>query len=82
MPEKAKDEICAAYRQLQAEYGDDISVAVRSSATAEDLPNASFAVCRILITNVVHYPHPHLHLQLCVLIFKMCTNDRDNMIRT
>ncbi|HKJ22647.1 MAG TPA: phosphoenolpyruvate synthase, partial [Gammaproteobacteria bacterium] len=35
--------ILAAYHDLQAEYGPELSVAVRSSATAEDLPNASFA---------------------------------------
>jgi pyruvate, water dikinase len=35
--------ITEAYRQLEAEYGADVSVAVRSSATAEDLPTASFA---------------------------------------
>ena len=36
--------IRAAYRQLCAENGGgDVSVAVRSSATAEDLPDASFA---------------------------------------
>jgi pyruvate, water dikinase len=33
----------AAYRQLEAEYGENVAVAVRSSATAEDLPTASFA---------------------------------------
>ena len=32
-----------AYRRLREEYGADLTVAVRSSATAEDLPNASFA---------------------------------------
>ena len=32
-----------AYRRLGAEYGADCDVAVRSSATAEDLPEASFA---------------------------------------
>ncbi|MEQ9814504.1 MAG: phosphoenolpyruvate synthase [Azospirillaceae bacterium] len=36
-------QILDAYRQLEAEYGPDLSVAVRSSATAEDLPTASFA---------------------------------------
>jgi pyruvate,water dikinase len=36
-------EIVAAYGQLTAEYGPDLSVAIRSSATAEDLPTASFA---------------------------------------
>ncbi len=37
-------ELCAAYSQLAKEIGvTNPSVAVRSSATAEDLPNASFA---------------------------------------
>jgi pyruvate,water dikinase len=35
--------IVQAYRKLAAEYGADVAVAVRSSATAEDLPTASFA---------------------------------------
>jgi len=38
--EKAIDE---AYGKLEAEYGPETSYAVRSSATAEDLPDASFA---------------------------------------
>ncbi|HLZ01095.1 MAG TPA: phosphoenolpyruvate synthase [Bradyrhizobium sp.] len=36
-------EIGEAYRQLEQEYGANVAVAVRSSATAEDLPTASFA---------------------------------------
>jgi pyruvate, water dikinase len=36
-------EITAAYSELCAQYGADTDVAVRSSATAEDLPDASFA---------------------------------------
>ena len=36
-------QVLEAYRSLQNEYGPELSVAVRSSATAEDLPNASFA---------------------------------------
>ena len=32
-----------AWRKLLATYGDNLTVAVRSSATAEDLPTASFA---------------------------------------
>lgn len=35
--------ITTAYAQLCVEYGDNTDVAVRSSATAEDLPDASFA---------------------------------------
>lgn len=43
LPSDLLDEISIAYRQLQAEYGEQATVAVRSSATAEDLPTASFA---------------------------------------
>ena len=43
LPELLRNEILSAYRTLCSEYGDTISVAVRSSATAEDLPTASFA---------------------------------------
>jgi pyruvate, water dikinase len=32
-----------AYRKLEHDYGRNVAVAVRSSASAEDLPNASFA---------------------------------------
>ena len=35
--------IRAAYKKMQAAGSDELSVAVRSSATAEDLPDASFA---------------------------------------
>jgi len=38
-----RDQIVSAFRGLQAARGPQLSVAVRSSATAEDLPNASFA---------------------------------------
>jgi len=43
MPEELKAEIKKAYGKLCKEYGKDTDVAVRSSATAEDLPDASFA---------------------------------------
>jgi pyruvate, water dikinase len=36
-------QIAAAYSDLEAQYGAGVAVAVRSSATAEDLPTASFA---------------------------------------
>jgi pyruvate,water dikinase len=42
-PREIVEEIVKAYRKLCKEYGEDTDVAVRSSATAEDLPNASFA---------------------------------------
>jgi len=43
LPADLVTQILAAYAQLQQQYGEDLSVAVRSSATAEDLPTASFA---------------------------------------
>jgi pyruvate,water dikinase len=43
LPAALKEEITTAYRQLCDEAGSIVEVAVRSSATAEDLPNASFA---------------------------------------
>ena len=43
MPAGLVEEIAAAYGELGATYGKNPDVAVRSSATAEDLPNASFA---------------------------------------
>lgn len=43
LPEAVKAEIVSAYKEMERRYGPDIDVAVRSSATAEDLPEASFA---------------------------------------
>lgn len=43
MPDDLAAEIRAAYNQREQEYGTNYDVAVRSSATAEDLPDASFA---------------------------------------
>ncbi len=42
IPEEVKNEIIRSYRLLSG-YPNSLSVAVRSSATAEDLPTASFA---------------------------------------
>jgi pyruvate,water dikinase len=43
-PDDLRREIIAAYKKLSKMYGDEnTDVAVRSSATAEDLPDASFA---------------------------------------
>lgn len=43
LPDALVAEIREAYRQLREQYGDSLTVAVRSSATAEDMPTASFA---------------------------------------
>jgi pyruvate,water dikinase len=42
-PRGIVEEVVKSYRKLCKEYGEDTDVAVRSSATAEDLPTASFA---------------------------------------
>ena len=42
-PKEQVKEIHASYDKLCKEYGKNVDVAVRSSATAEDLPDASFA---------------------------------------
>ncbi|WP_373492159.1 phosphoenolpyruvate synthase [Parasphingorhabdus sp.] len=43
LPPGLDEEIRQAYRKLSHEHGSKVPVAVRSSATAEDLPGASFA---------------------------------------
>ncbi len=41
--EHLREQIVESYRTLEREFGSGVAVAVRSSATAEDLPTASFA---------------------------------------
>lgn len=43
LPQELANAILEGYRNLCIQYGTDVDVAVRSSATAEDLPDASFA---------------------------------------
>jgi pyruvate,water dikinase len=51
-PVELTEEIIASYKQLCAKYGLEIDVAVRSSATAEDLPEASFAGAQETFLNI------------------------------
>ena len=53
IPSDIEEEIKKAYRQLCKEEGEEVYVAVRSSATAEDLPEASFAGQQETFLNVV-----------------------------
>ncbi|OPY49596.1 MAG: putative phosphoenolpyruvate synthase [Methanosaeta sp. PtaU1.Bin060] len=55
LPEDLWEEIRAAYDRLAEQYGPNPDVAVRSSATAEDLPTASFAGQQETILNVRGY---------------------------
>jgi pyruvate,water dikinase len=43
LPQDLDDAVAKAYAELEKKYGKNRDVAVRSSATAEDLPGASFA---------------------------------------
>lgn len=43
LPDDLKQAILKNYQELKKEYGENLSLAVRSSATAEDSPQASFA---------------------------------------
>lgn len=52
LPQELIDQFSEAYAQMQSTYGEGLSVAVRSSATAEDLPEASFAGQQETILNV------------------------------
>jgi len=55
IPDDLWTEIKAAYDRLCDQYGPDTDVAVRSSATAEDLPTASFAGQQETYLNVRGY---------------------------
>jgi pyruvate,water dikinase len=51
-PEDLEDEIRICYRKMEEKFGKNVDVAVRSSATAEDLPTASFAGQQATYLNV------------------------------
>jgi pyruvate,water dikinase len=53
LPARLETEIREHFARIQAESGGEISLAVRSSATAEDLPDASFAGQQESYLNVV-----------------------------
>ncbi len=73
LPDDLATEILSAYRMLQDEYGDDVSLAVRSSATAEDLPTASFAGQQDTYLNIAG---PESLLDACSRCFASLFTDR------
>ncbi|NVK22639.1 MAG: phosphoenolpyruvate synthase, partial [Kangiellaceae bacterium] len=72
LPEMEKA-ITDAYYQLKGEANDDFAVAVRSSATAEDLPDASFAGQQETFLNVRGLPNVMKALKE---VFASLFNDR------
>ena len=73
LPEALAHEITSAYEQLALEYGPDPDVAVRSSATAEDLPTASFAGQQDTFLNIRGAQNL---LATCPRMFASLFNDR------
>ena len=73
IPDDLQTAICAAYAQLCVEYGDNADVAVRSSATAEDLPDASFAGQHETFLNIRGLPSL---LEACKKCFASIFTDR------
>ncbi|MEK7774055.1 MAG: phosphoenolpyruvate synthase [Deltaproteobacteria bacterium] len=73
VPEDLWTEIRASYDRLCGEYGPDADVAVRSSATAEDLPTASFAGQQETYLNIRGY---HALREACGKCFASLFTDR------
>jgi len=73
LPVDLAQEIADAYGRLEAEYGTNTDVAVRSSATAEDLPNASFAGQQDSYLNI---RGTHNLLATCKQVFASLFTDR------
>lgn len=55
-PKELESAIIEAYQKLEKKYYKNVDVAVRSSATAEDLPGASFAGQQETYLNIKGYP--------------------------
>lgn len=79
-PGEVADEIRQAYRDLSSRYEqDNIAVAVRSSATAEDLPDASFAGQQETFLNITG---EHDLLDACRRCYASLFTDRAIAYRT
>ncbi|AIH04349.1 phosphoenolpyruvate synthase [Thermodesulfobacterium commune] len=65
MPEKLETAIRDAYAELEKRYGKNTDVAVRSSATAEDLPDASFAGQQETFLNIRGVDNVVKYVQKC-----------------
>ncbi|PDT75013.1 phosphoenolpyruvate synthase [Bradyrhizobium sp. C9] len=71
--EDLRREVTEAYRKLEREYGGNVAVGVRSSATAEDLPTASFAGQHESFLNI---RGPHDLMDACRRCFASLFTDR------
>ncbi|MBS1213956.1 MAG: phosphoenolpyruvate synthase, partial [Proteobacteria bacterium] len=73
LPEALEQSIAEHYQSLAVESGEEASFAVRSSATAEDLPDASFAGQQETFLNIVGLDNI---LQAIKEVFASLYNDR------
>lgn len=73
LPADVVEELKLAYKALETEYGTNVDVAVRSSATAEDLPDASFAGQQESFLNVTGIENL---LEACLNCFASLFTDR------
>jgi pyruvate,water dikinase len=73
LPPRLESEVRDAYGKMQVEVGVDISWAIRSSATAEDLPDASFAGQQETFLNIHGVDHI---LSAIKQVFASLYNDR------
>ncbi|RLG13219.1 MAG: phosphoenolpyruvate synthase [Candidatus Nanohalarchaeota archaeon] len=78
-PQELKDSIKEAYGHISKQYGQDTDVAVRSSATAEDLPDASFAGQQETYLNIVG---PEMLIEACKKCFASLFTNRAISYRT
>lgn len=73
LPQALYDAMEQAYKVLTEQFGDNFSLAVRSSATAEDLPTASFAGQQDTYLNVSGLD---AYIEACKLCFASLFTDR------
>ena len=72
-PADLRQAIISAYNTMEKEYGANVDVAVRSSATAEDLPDASFAGQQDTYLNICG---PEALIDACKRCFASLFTDR------
>ncbi|WP_033293978.1 PEP/pyruvate-binding domain-containing protein [Amycolatopsis jejuensis] len=65
VPEAMQGMLHRAYDELMARFPGEVPVAVRSSATAEDLPDASFAGQQDTYLGLTGYPAVRVHVRRC-----------------
>lgn len=65
VPDAMQGVLRTAYDELMSRFTEEVPVAVRSSATAEDLPDASFAGQQDTYLWLTGYPAVHEHVRKC-----------------